>query len=59
MATKQQEQQEEVEEQQPEQNGNGSSLHINVEEDLIVIELPRDGNEADTLSRLSQFVDGM
>ena len=58
MATKQQEQQDDVEEQQPEQNG-GGSLHVNVEDDLIVIELPRDGNEADTLSRLSQFVDGM
>jgi hypothetical protein len=61
MATRQQEKQadqEELEEQQPEENGAGG-LHVDVDEDLIVIELPRDGKEADTLSRLSKFVDGM
>jgi|tagenome__1003787_1003787.scaffolds.fasta_scaffold14527071_1 hypothetical protein len=62
MPTKQR-QQDDVEEQdmdQEEQEGNGNgSLHINVEGEMIVIELPRDGNEAETLSRLSQFVDGL
>jgi hypothetical protein len=62
MATKQQERQDDVEEQdvdqEQEQNGNGS-LHIDVDGDMIVIELPRDGNEGETLSRLSQFVDGL
>ena len=56
MATKQDDV--EQQDQEQEQNGNGG-LHVNVEGDMILIELPRDGNEADTLSRLSKFVDGM
>ena len=57
MATKQQDNVEEQDVEQQEQNGSGG-LHVNVEGDMILIELPRDGNEADTLSRLSKFVDG-
>jgi hypothetical protein len=56
MATKQQDTADEQDAAQ-EQNGSGG-LHVNVEGDMILIELPRDGNEADTLSRLSKFVDG-
>ena len=55
MATKQQD---EAQEQDVEQNGGSGGLHVNVEGDMILIELPRDGNEADTLTRLSKFVDG-
>lgn len=58
MATKQQDDAQQQDSEQQEQNGNGG-LHVNVEGDMIFIELPRDGNEADTLSRLSAFVDGM
>lgn len=57
MATKQQDSAEEQGVEQQEQNGAGG-LHVNVEGDMILIELPRDGNEADTLTRLSKFVDG-
>ena len=57
MATKQQDSVEEQDAEQQEQNGAGG-LHVNVEGDMILIELPRDGNEADTLTRLSKFVDG-
>jgi len=57
MATKQQDSVEEQDVEQQEQNGAGG-LHVNVEGDMILIELPRDGNEADTLTRLSKFVDG-
>jgi hypothetical protein len=60
MATKQQDEVEEqdLDQEEQDQDGNGG-LHINVEGEMIVIELPRDGNEAETLSRLSQFVDGL
>jgi hypothetical protein len=37
----------------------GGSLSITVEEEMLVIELPRDGNEADTLQRLAKFADGL
>jgi hypothetical protein len=43
-----------------EQNGQaGASLSIQVDGDMLVIELPRDGNEADTLQRLAKFADGL
>jgi hypothetical protein len=42
-----------------EQSGPQNGIQVNIYEDLLVIELPRDGSEAETLSRLSQFVDGM
>ena len=57
MATKQQDTVDEQDAGAQEQNGAGG-LHVNVEGDMILIELPRDGNEADTLTRLSKFVDG-
>ena len=43
-----------------EQNGQGgASLSIQVYGDTLVVELPRDGNEADTLQRLAKFADGL
>ena len=49
-----------VDEQEMEADGNGGgpALSIQVEQDVMVIELPRDGNEAETLQRLAQFADG-
>ena len=40
-----------------ESNNNG--IQVNIYEDTLVVELPRDGNEAETLSRLAKFVDGI
>jgi hypothetical protein len=48
---------EEDEEQDYEEQQNGTS--INIAEDSISIEVPRDGNEAETLSRLAKLVDGL
>jgi len=42
---------------QMESNNNG--IQVNIYEDTLIVELPRDGNEAETLSRLSKFVDGI
>jgi hypothetical protein len=43
-----------------EQNGqDGASLSLQVYGDTLVIELPRDGNESDTLQRLAKFADGL
>jgi hypothetical protein len=33
--------------------------NINITEDMISIEVPRDGNEGDTLGRLAKLVDGL
>jgi hypothetical protein len=46
-------------EDEDEQSGAQNGIQVNIYEDLLVVELPRDGNEAETLSRLSKFVDGM
>ena len=40
-----------------EQDQGGTS--INITEESISIEVPRDGNEGDTLSRLAKLVDGL
>jgi hypothetical protein len=48
---------EEDDEEQMESSNSG--IQVNIYEDTLVVELPRDGNEAETLSRLSKFVDGM
>lgn len=43
------------EEQDYEQGGTS----INITEDSISIDVPRDGNEGETLSRLAKLVDGL
>ena len=48
---------EEFDEEQDGQDGGGMSLRL--EGDMMIIELPRDGNEADTLQRLAKFADGL
>jgi hypothetical protein len=47
----------EDDDEQMESSNNG--IQVNIYEDTLVLELPRDGNEAETLSRLSKFVDGL
>jgi hypothetical protein len=47
---------EDADEEQMESN---NGIQVNIYEDSLVVELPRDGNEAETLSRLSKFVDGI
>jgi hypothetical protein len=42
-----------------ETESNNNGIQVNIYEDTLVLELPRDGNEAETLSRLSKFVDGL
>lgn len=56
------EEQEDVEQQEDddqdleeEQDG----ISINITEDTITIDVPRDGNEGDTLSRVSKMVEGL
>ena len=56
------EEQEDVEQQEDddqdleeEQDG----ISINITEDTITVDVPRDGNEGDTLSRLSKMVEGL
>jgi hypothetical protein len=51
------EEEEEGDEEQMESSNNG--IQVNIYEDTLVVELPRDGNESETLSRLSKFVDGI
>jgi hypothetical protein len=55
MATKAEEQ--EVDEAGEEYESAGTS--INITEDSISIDVPRDGNEGETLSRLAKLVDGL
>jgi hypothetical protein len=69
MATRKQSDDEQVDEQETsvdeqqdddemESNGSAPALSFQVDQDVMVIELPRDGNEAETLTRLAQFADG-
>jgi len=51
------EQLEDEDDEQMESNNNG--IQVNIYEDTLIVELPRDGNESETLSRLSKFVDGI
>ena len=53
------EEDEEVEEQDEEQELEDQGISINITEDTITIELPRDGNEGATLSGLSKMVEGL
>jgi hypothetical protein len=36
-----------------------SGISINITEEAITIDVPRDGNEGETLSRLSKMVEGL
>ncbi|HSI80092.1 MAG TPA: hypothetical protein VK919_05510 [Solirubrobacterales bacterium] len=35
------------------------ALSITVHDDLVIVEVPRDGNEANALKRISGLVDGL
>jgi hypothetical protein len=50
---------EEVNEDEEQDGQGGASLSLQVYGDTLVIELPRDGNESDTLQRLAKFADGL
>ncbi|HEU4736569.1 MAG TPA: hypothetical protein VFS48_06050 [Solirubrobacterales bacterium] len=61
MARKEEEQNE-VEEQEDEEQeleDEESGIAINITEDTITIDLPRDGSEGETLTRLAKMVDGL
>ena len=62
MARKEEEQ-EEVEEQDEEEaegvEEEEGGISINITEDTITIDLPRDGNESETLSQLAKMVEGL
>lgn len=49
---------EEFDEEQDGQDG-GGGMSLRLEGDMMIIELPRDGNESDTLQRLAKFADGL
>ena len=53
--------QEEVEEQEEEEElgDEETGISINITEATISIEVPRDGNEGETLTRLGKMVDGL
>jgi hypothetical protein len=53
------EEEEEVEEQDEEEELEDQGISINITEDTITVELPRDGNEGETLSGLSKMVEGL
>jgi hypothetical protein len=53
------EQEEGVEEDEEQEYEEQNGTSINIAEDAITIEVPRDGNEAETLSRLAKLVDGL
>jgi hypothetical protein len=59
------EEQEEVEEQDEEQElgeeeeEEEEGISINITESTVSIEVPRDGNEGETLARLGKMVDGL
>ena len=46
---------EEVDEEEPEESG----ISINITAETITIDVPRDGNEGETLNRLAKMVDGL
>jgi hypothetical protein len=55
---------EEVEEQEGEEEDQGmeeeeAGIAINITEDTITIDLPRDGKEGETLSQLAKMVEGL
>jgi hypothetical protein len=55
---------EEVEQQQDDEEGfeeaeEESGISINITEDTITVDLPRDGNEGETLTQLAKMVEGL
>lgn len=50
--------QQEDEEQEVEEDEE-SGISINITEDMITIDVPRDGNEGETLTRLAKMVEGL
>jgi hypothetical protein len=61
MARKDEEEEVEEQDEEPdeEQELEDQGISINITEDTITIELPRDGNEGQTLSGLSKMVEGL
>jgi hypothetical protein len=61
MARKEQAEDVEPEEQEEGQGAEDeqSTTSIDINEDSITVTVPRDGNEAETLNRLSSLVDGL
>lgn len=60
MARKEEEQEtEQQEEEGQDVEAEESGTSINITEELITVEVPRDGNEADTLNRLAKMVEGL
>lgn len=57
MATKAEEQ--EVDETAEDQDYEQGGTTINITDEMISVEVARDGNEGETLSRLAQLVDGL
>lgn len=57
MARKGEEQDVEQEEEEGQEEEGGTT--INITSEMIVIEVPRDGKEGDTLGRLAKLVDGL
>lgn len=55
----QKEEPEEVEEEEQELEDEESGISINITEDTITIDVPRDGNEGETLTRLAKMVEGL
>ncbi|MET0557643.1 MAG: hypothetical protein ABW065_03080 [Solirubrobacterales bacterium] len=54
-----QEVEEEEEEAEEEEEVEESGISINITEDTITIDVPRDGNEGEMLTRLAKLVDGL
>lgn len=59
MARKDEEQEVEGVEEEEEQEYDQAGTSINITEETIMIEIPRDGNEGDILGRLAKLVDGL
>jgi hypothetical protein len=51
--------QQDDEEQELEEEEEESGISINITEGTIAIDLPRDGNEGETLTRLAKMVEGL
>ncbi len=59
MARKAEEDEEQQEEEEGQEFDEEQGTSINITESTITIEVPRDGNEGDTLSRLAKLVEGL
>jgi hypothetical protein len=53
------EEQEEEDDEAQDLEGEEGGVSINISEETITIELPRDGNEGNTLGQLAKMVEGM